>query len=320
MAEELSIGERAILRMHPVAEKRMSVFEKDFPDRSSVWLVSNPETGARAYLAGTVHSLRTADLPLPSPFYAAYHEADVIVTESGSGNAGVGGGGVDQAQLKAWTQKNRRHLTLRGGHSVETLLRPEVVQALKEHLGADFRGLRKKSPFILYMKVLQRQTHQLAGMEDVMVVQAKRDGKRILRLDSDEVHRTALKVMDELLQSYLTQVEERGIEAVFIEAMKESSDPVFSLFYRKGDEEAMNAVYEARKRAGGLFEETLPGRNRQWVEKIAGMLGADSPQVEYVLVGGGHLGGDGGLLQLLRDKGFILQPLFGVDRPAGGKE
>lgn len=320
ISENLSTTEKAILRMHPIAEDRMSAFQKDFPDRTSVWLVSNPGTGARAFLAGTVHSLNETDLPLPSPYYAAYHQADLIVTEAGSENTGASGGVVDQAKLNAWTQKNRRHLTPRGGHGVETLLQTETVQVLKNLLGRDYEGLRRKSPFILFMKVIQKQSNQLAGMEDVFVIQAKRDGKPILRLDTDEVHKTALKVMDELLQSYITQVEDRGVDAVFLDAMKDSAGPVFSSFYRNGDVVEMNAIYEARKRAGGLFEETLPKRNRQWVEKIAGMLGENSPQVEYVLVGGGHLGGDEGLLQLMQDKGFNIQQLFGVDRSARGKE
>lgn len=317
ISDNLSTTEKAILRKHPMAEDRMSVFESDFPDRTSVWLVSNPGTGERAFLAGTVHALKEADLPLPSPFYAAYHQADLLVTESGSGNTGSV---VDKAQLNAWTRKNRRHLTPRGGPGVETLLQPETVRALKGRLGKDYAGLLRKSPFILFMKVIQRQSNQLAGMEDVFALQAKRDGKLILRLDSDAVHRTALKVMDDLLQSYLTQVEDRGVDAVFLDAMKDSPDPVFSSFYRKGDVVEMNAIYEARERVGGLFEETLPKRNRQWMEKIAGMLGENSPQVEYVLVGGGHLGGDEGLLQLLQDKGFNLQQLFGVDRPARGND
>lgn len=319
ISENLSATEEAIIRKHPTEENRMSVYEKDFPDRTSVWFVSNPETGARAFLAGTVHSLKEADLPLPSPFYAAYHEADLVVTEAGAGKAGGSGGAVDTVQLNAWIRKNRRNLTRGRGHGAETLFQAETVRALEVHLGKDYAGLQRKSSFILFMKVIQRQRSQLPGIEDLFALQAKRDGKRILRLDSDTVDRTVLKVMDELLESYLTEVEDRGLDAVFLDAMKDSPDPVFSSFYREGDLVEMNAIYEAKKRAGGLFEETLPKRNRQWVEKIARMLGHNSPEVEYVLVGGAHLGGDEGLLQLMQDKGFKLQQLFGVDRPGGGK-
>lgn len=52
-----------------------------------------------------------------------------------------------------------------------------------------------------------------------------------------------------------------------------------------------------------LFED----RNRAWMKKISKLI---SKKSVFFAVGAGHLGGQNGLLELLRQKGFVVSPVF----------
>jgi len=52
-----------------------------------------------------------------------------------------------------------------------------------------------------------------------------------------------------------------------------------------------------------LFED----RNRAWMKKISKLI---SKKSVFFAVGAGHLGGQNGLLELLRQKGFVVTPVF----------
>ena len=57
---------------------------------------------------------------------------------------------------------------------------------------------------------------------------------------------------------------------------------------------------------GDELEILVYKRNRNWVEKLVGMM---PERACLVCVGAGHLPGDKGLLQLLRDRGYTVEPM-----------
>jgi len=50
----------------------------------------------------------------------------------------------------------------------------------------------------------------------------------------------------------------------------------------------------------------IDDRNADWIPKIEGLI-KDHPS--FIAVGGGHLGGDPGVIKLLRDKGYTVTPI-----------
>jgi uncharacterized protein len=54
-------------------------------------------------------------------------------------------------------------------------------------------------------------------------------------------------------------------------------------------------------------------RNRKWLPKIIKALSTDGPQVTFI-VGIGHIGGDEGLINLLKKQGFNkIKRIYSVD-------
>lgn len=78
--------------------------------------------------------------------------------------------------------------------------------------------------------------------------------------------------------------------------------------YLQGDLESMLAIMRESDDGAdkGWEERMLNERNAKWVEVIAGLLPTASV---LIAVGAGHLPGDKGLIELLREKGFTLKPV-----------
>ena len=76
--------------------------------------------------------------------------------------------------------------------------------------------------------------------------------------------------------------------------------------YMAQDLDKIAAVMTNHELGGGDLEDLLYNRNRVWVEKLVKMM---PERAALVCVGAGHLPGEKGLLQLLRDRGYTVEPM-----------
>lgn len=76
--------------------------------------------------------------------------------------------------------------------------------------------------------------------------------------------------------------------------------------YMAQDLDKIAAVMTNPELGGGDLEDLLYNRNRVWVEKLVKMM---PERAALVCVGAGHLPGEKGLLQLLRDRGYTVEPM-----------
>jgi len=58
-----------------------------------------------------------------------------------------------------------------------------------------------------------------------------------------------------------------------------------------------------------FYDKLFPGRDNKIVEKLDKILQRDEKKTYFVVVGSGHLIGDDGLLQLLKNKGYKTEQL-----------
>lgn len=281
-----------------------------FPDPTCIWEVKNPATGNLLYLGGSSHILKKSDLPLPSPYYAAYQLSDVIVTEIASKSISFSA----TAKMIHWTWKNRKHF--KGVTPIENQLKPDTIVMLKEHFKDDYEKNIKSPPFMLNMLISISGKVDYGGVEDLFEELAQKDGKPLQSLDDASVENPAIQAMDLMLKDFQEQVEQYGLDHVIKEGLAKNHEPSIKSYYRKGNRSAMNKdLLDIKRTLGELYQQLLPERNKKWLPKIKGMLKANSTPVEYVLVGAAHIEGKHGLLNLLKKEGYKITQLYGIDRP-----
>lgn len=159
---------------------------------------------------------------------------------------------------------------------------------------------------IIYLKHLDGQFNLQEQLDMYVQQKAKEQDKKVLAFETMQFqvdllfNETPLKRQAELLVCMLSDQDQ-----VFKDA-KELTDA-----YLKQDVKALYAV--AEKRTGthcdplpGEMDAMIDNRNMRWMEALPGMMNNAST---FVAVGALHLLGEKGLLNLLKEKGYTVEPV-----------
>jgi uncharacterized protein YbaP (TraB family) len=150
-------------------------------------------------------------------------------------------------------------------------------------------------------------------VDDLFALLAHRDGKRIRSLDKQAAAQLLVPTLDAILNHARSEIAARGADAVLKEATladEEERDD-----WRYGDvRAAAQEIAELKRQEPALYDQLLPGRNRQWFSTITRALARKHNVM--ILVGALHLAGEDGLIEMLRREGFNPEQMYGIDRPA----
>jgi uncharacterized protein YbaP (TraB family) len=216
--------------------------------------------------------------------------------------------------LIRWLLANQSKFNCPKGQTLANHLSADTMKQLRALYGADFARKQHLTPIgLLFWDELESLGGDNAGgVDDLFTLLAHRDSKPIRSLDDGKVADLMIPTMDAILATYARQIAERGPDAVLKEAILDHSDE--DIDWRYGDVSAAEKeIAEMKNDAPAIYEQLLPGRNRQWLPKITRAL--QGKRNAMVLVGALHLFGKEGLLQLLSDAGFKAEQMYGIDRP-----
>ena len=123
-----------------------------------------------------------------------------------------------------------------------------------------------------------------------------------------------LETIDEQIDLLFNMPEEEGL-AMLRETLATADEPeaaaneLRELYaaWSTGDTDALHAMMEEMKEESpDLYQRLLVDRNANWVPQLVDLL-AERPGVVLIVVGGGHLEGEGGVLPMLREKGVSVE-------------
>lgn len=265
---------------------------------TSVWEVSRGD--ALLYLGGTIHALRPSDYPLPEEFEYAYAAADEIYFE------------VDlRAALDpAFQATALQSYSYNDGRSLYAVLSEEVYTdfyTLAGRFGVPAGALDNLKPSPATTTVLFLELGNIGfgpqGVEMRFLEQAERDELPQGSLESLEFQTSLL--------ANLGEGNEDALVADFVEQIGTLEDYMNEAVsaWREGDigriDESL--LTDMAEQFPEDFAAMFTRRNRNWVPQIMAML--DDVDTEFVLVGVGHMPGEDGLLELLRQEGATVRSL-----------
>lgn len=260
---------------------------------SPVWQISSGES--RVLIGGTIHILAESDYPLPAVFDRAYRECDILVFETDIGK---------MAEPK-FAQKVMATMTYPGQETLESKLTAKTFADLTEfstQRGLDAKALNKFKPgmvmVVLTMAEAARAGAMGSGVDEHFFTQGHKDNKPMLFFEApmDQIgflSEIGIGKEDEMIAYILRDV---GTLTNLLPVMKKA--------WRTGDNDLMfdSSLAPLKAEYPELYATIMVKRNLAWLPVIAQML--KTPEVEFILVGAGHLAGDQGLVKLLEKKGF----------------
>jgi len=250
---------------------------------SSVWKIS--KGGDHIFLGGTVHLLSKSDFPLPTEFSEAYDSSDLVVFET----------------------------------DITAMADPQIMQSMMEKMTytngdtiQDQRGLSldqfatfKPSMLYLVLTVIELQVIGIdaAGVDAFYAEKASTDNKDQLMLESvdeqiDHIASIGTENPDKLFEYSLRD----------LATLKPTMDVLIDA-WRNGDTEKLDdkLLDIMANDYPKIYQNLLVKRNKNWLPPIVGYFNTD--EIEFVMVGAGHLVGDSGLLKLLEKDGYTIEQL-----------
>lgn len=265
---------------------------------SPVWRVSKGDQ--QLFIGGTIHLLTQADYPLPDAFDKVYRHAAVVVLETD----------MQKLQDPQYQQLMINSSMYTDGRTLQSVLKPETFNALKQHLDSRGVPIANLLPFkagmasmTVTMMELQRLGLVGTGVDEFFSKKAAQDGKKLGELESVEQQIEFLAALGEGREDEMIAYTLRDVNELpsFMQAIKEA--------WRQGDLVKLKEVTldPFKKEFPGAYQSLLVERNNNWLPKIEGML--QSKEIELILVGALHLVGKDGVLQQLANRGYKIQKL-----------
>ena len=262
---------------------------------SPVWEVSQGER--HFYIGGTIHILGESDYPLPRAFDAAYGKSDILVFETD----------IKKSRDPEFTKIFMARMVYPDNRTLKTLLTPGTFQALKiftADRNISIEAMNQFKPGLVLITLTQIEVERMGvggtGVDELFFSRAVRDGK-------PRQHLEALEEQVALFEN-LGVGDEDQLIAYILEDLNRLPGllPVIKTAWKKGDTPGLERAIlgPLKKDFPGLYQTLFAARNQKWMVQLNRL--AKTPEVEFVLVGAGHLAGDQGLLSQLKRQGFIL--------------
>ena len=248
------------------------------------------------YLLGSIHVLRPNDYPLAPVVLDAYTHAGSLLMEVN----------LDEINSEQVQAEMLASATLSDGKTLPDVLgkqRYERAASLAHEIGVELSSFDQFAPWFAAEAISELQLTQLGfqpenGVEMYFMDRARSDGKSVDGLETvhDQIsvfQNMSLDAQAEYLLSSLEQAHDLPKE---VDSMVRA--------WQRGDTRWFESELQSDLgHDSDLYQSVLVARNRKWVPKIEALLNSDKNYL--VIVGTGHLAGQGSVVDLLKKDGIV---------------
>jgi uncharacterized protein YbaP (TraB family) len=252
------------------------------------------------YILGSIHVLRQSDYPLAPEVLNAYGKVSSILMEINLAD-------MDPQRLQTELLASAR---LPEGKTLPGIMgdeRYKRAQALAQELGIDLGIFDAFAPWFAAEAISQMQLLQLgfqpkSGVEMFFLERARADHKSVAGLET---------VHDQIALFEALSMESQA--DYLVSSLKEAHDlpkEVDAMVHAWANGDTKWFAEQLKSEIGRdpvLYESVLVARNRKWVPKIEALLNDDKNYL--VIVGTGHLVGQGSVIALLKKDGIAAAQL-----------
>ena len=274
--------------------------EKNKTDFNTLlWQITGNGLQKPSYLYGTIHMICADDAHLSDSLKTAIGNVDEVYFE------------VDMDNLFEMLGVMRK-MKMRNDTTLADLLDKSDYDKVKKYFEDNetllpFSVLETYKPLLAASMLMEGSTQceTPEAMEEVIMKEAKKNGKRIKGLETMAYQMSIFdtipyKLQAEELLRYVDDVDKND------SADTKEYDKLMQA-YRDQDLSQLEQLTKTTDLGMANFTDILLyNRNRNWVEKLKTIM-AERPVV--VAVGAGHLPGDKGVINLLRKAGYTLKPV-----------
>ncbi len=259
---------------------------------SLLWKLEGKDLKKPSFLFGTIHLIPSKDYFEPTGMAEAFQQSDILVGE------------MDMSDMASMTMEMMSNLTMKGDTTLDMLLTTEEYKKLNDKfvstlgMGLDF--MKTFKPMILSTMMMQGITNgESKSYELELLEKAKTKGIPMAGL---ETLKEQMSFLDALPYTYQAKELVKMMD-------QDSDDGEFQKMvdvYKTQNLDAMVSMIKEQGEGSAMEDILLNNRNKNWIAKIEKFA---SEKPTFFAVGAGHLGGQKGIIALLKEQGYRVTPV-----------
>jgi uncharacterized protein len=257
-----------------------------------LWKVSGNGLAKDSYLYGTIHIICKENFLMNDQITAAFDQTEQLILE------------LDMSDPQLMNKMQQVSLNP-GMKNIQGDLDPEAAKTIDAFLlknyGAGLAQLGVLKPFVLTSMVLVKTLPcaETESYEGFFTTKAGSASKPVMGLETVEYQ---VGVFDQIPQDI--QLKELG-KMLTDESTKQETEKLMSTYLTQ-DVEALFGLMNSSEMMSQYRGLMLDDRNKAWIPKISEAMKSKSV---FVAVGAGHLGGENGVISLLKQAGYTVEPV-----------
>jgi uncharacterized protein len=266
-----------------------------------LWKITHKDNPQPSYLFGTIHMIPKEDFFLPSGLEEAFDKSRKVVFEID----------LDDMSDMGSLMGMMSGLMMKDGMTLKKLLKPDEYQEVSDYfeaMGLPMFLLGNVKPMFLSMLAEVNmdpeamQSEEIVSYEMELYDKANQSSKEVGGLETMAYQMSLFDSIPYKDQADMLLDAVRGTNTesdMFEETLE---------LYKHQDIEAMvSMVSESEEAGSGNYEDVLlNNRNHNWIPVMAKKMKTGSI---FFAVGAGHLGGEQGVIRLLRKAGYEVTPV-----------
>jgi len=271
----------------------IGVFSTAFSQTESslLWKINGNGLEKPSYVYGTIHVICPQDYIMADKVKKAFSESDQVYLELD----------FDDPEMM---QKIMGLSMLGNGKTAKDYLSEEEYKLLDEKfnsaIGIPMAQLQVMKPLMLlsmsYMAIIKCQP---MSFETVFSNMAKTENKELKGLETIEYQMSIFDKIPYTLQyKMIADLLKKEIKA------QEEFNALIALYKKEDIDGLLNSMHDSEWNLEDFEESLIYNRNKEWVEKFDKIANEKST---FIAVGAGHLAGEKGFLNLLKEKGYTVE-------------
>ncbi len=265
-------------------------------DKHFLWEIRSKQN--IVYILGSLHVFKPEFYPLSDVIESAYNKSTTIVFEADSKS-------MESPETMAFLKTAGFYPqgdSLKKNISSETY---ELLQKKVNDLQLNMANFDQLKPWlcavtISAMELVRNGYDPAHGIDAYFAKKTNREGKRTLFLETAEFQLNLFSGMSNKTQALLLKQTLKELEIINEMALE------IITAWKEGNIEKINSIIqEGMKDYPELYDVLFVKRNERWVRQIDSFLNKNEPT--FVIVGSGHLVGEGNVVELLRAKGYEVK-------------
>jgi uncharacterized protein len=259
------------------------------------WEISGKDIKSSSYLFGTMHLLCSEDANLSDSLRLAIKTVEQIYFE------------IDLDNMME-TLGSMKYLNMSDNKRLSDLLPADDYKKVKDYFTKSktmlpLAMMERFKPYFITALISESKFPCATkdGMEQVIMKEAKKTKKSINGLET-------IQYQASVFDSIPYERQAKDLVKMIDSAGNDNNDSDIKLLevYRKQDLNEMMKLTAGEDGIGEYLDLLLYKRNANWVNKMPGLM---KEKQTLFAVGAGHLGGEKGVIHLLRKAGYTVRPM-----------